>query len=93
VVADGTVARPSTTNGQTDVDRGSDEHETSRQEQHHHTDPTPDVAAACWTDPAASTSTDHRPYDSTVGEQGGASSTDGEANVDCGNVERDTSRQ
>ena len=70
------------TDGQTDVDRGSDEHETSRQEQHHHTDPTPEVAAACWTDTVASTSTYHQPHDSTVDVQGDASTTDGQTDDD-----------
>ena len=43
---DATVERPSTTDGQTDVDRGSDGIETPRHEQYHHTDVTPDAAAA-----------------------------------------------
>ena len=79
---DGTVERPSTTDGQTDGDSGSDKHETSIQEQHHHTDPTPDVAAERWTDAPASTSTDCQPHDSTAGDQGAASTTDGQTNVD-----------
>jgi hypothetical protein len=91
VEADGTLERPSTTDGQTDFDRGSDEQETSRPEQYHHMDSTPDVAAERWTDTAVSTSTDHEPHDSTVGEQGGASTTDGQTNVDRGNVKRDAS--
>ena len=82
VQADVTLERPPTTDGQTDVDRDSDEDETSRQRQDHHTDTTLDMAAARWTDTATSTSTDHQPHDSTVGEQGGASTTDGETNVD-----------
>ena len=82
MVADGTVERPSTTDGQTDVDRSSDEQHTSRQEQHHHTDRTPDMAAARWIDKAASTSTDHQPHDSTVDGQGDASATDGQTNAD-----------
>ena len=53
---------------------------------------TSDLAAARWTDAAASTSTDQQPHGSTVDEQGDASTTDGQTNVDCGNVERDTSR-
>ena len=79
---DGTLERPSTTNGQTDVDRGSDERHTSRQEQYRDTDSTPDTAAERWTDTAAPTSTDLQPHDSTVGEQGGASTTEGQTNVD-----------
>ena len=79
---DGTLERPSTTDGQSDVDRGSDEQETSRQRQYHDTDSTLDAVAARWTDTPASTSTDHQPRDSTVGEQGGASTTDGQTNVD-----------
>jgi hypothetical protein len=79
---DGTLDRPSTTDGQTDFDRGSDEQETSRQEQHLHTYSTPDMAAARRTDTAASTSTDHQPHDSTVDEHGVASTTDGQTNVD-----------
>ena len=51
------------------------------------------MAAERWTDAAASTSTDNQAHDSTVGNQGGASTTDGQTNVDCGSVERDTSRQ
>jgi hypothetical protein len=43
---------------------------------------TSDMAAERWTDTAASTSTDHQPHDSTVDEQGGASTTDGQPNVD-----------
>ena len=54
VQVDGTLERPPTTDGQTDVDRGSDEHEASRQEQYHHTELTPDVAAVRWTDTATS---------------------------------------
>ena len=72
---DGTLQRPSTTDGQTDVDRGSDEHKTSRQGQHHDTDPTPGVVAARWTNTAASFSTYHQPRDSTVREQGDAAAT------------------
>ena len=64
-----------------------------RHEQHHHTDATPDTVAARWTDTAASMSTDHQLHDSTVGEQGDASTADGQTNVDGGNVERDTLRQ
>ena len=45
VQVDGTLEPPSTTDGQTDVDRGSDEQETTRQEQHHDTDATPDTVA------------------------------------------------
>ena len=82
VQADVTLERPPTTDGQTDVDHCSDVQETSRQEQYHHTDSTPDVTAARWTDTAASTSTDHEPHDSTVAEQKGASTTYGQANVD-----------
>jgi hypothetical protein len=88
-----TLERPSTIAGQTDVDRGSDGHGTSRQEQYHHMDATPDTAAARWTDRTASTSTDLQLHDSTVDEEGGESATDGKTNVDRGNVERDTSRQ
>jgi hypothetical protein len=77
-----TLERPSTTDGQADVDRGSDVQETSRQEQYHHTHVTPDMAAVRWTDTGASTSTDHQAHDSTVGNQRGASSTDGQTNVD-----------
>ena len=91
--ADVTLQRQSTTDGQTDVGHGSDEHETSTQEQHHHTDSTADVAATRLTDTAVSTSTDLQSHDSTAGDQGAASATDGQTNVDCGNVERDTSRQ
>ena len=79
---DGTVERQSTSEGQTHVDRGSDEHEASRQDQYHHTDSTPDVTAARWTDTAASTSTDRQTHDSTVDEQGGASMTDGQTDDD-----------
>ena len=79
---DVTLDRPPTTDGQADVDRCSDEHETSRQEQYHHTDPTSVAAAARWTDTAASSSTDHQLHDSTVGEQGDASTTDGQTDVD-----------
>jgi hypothetical protein len=82
VQADVTLEHPSTTDGQKDVDSCSDEHEASRQEQNHHTDPTPDVVAARWTDAAASTSTDLQSHDSTVGDQGDASTTDGQTNVD-----------
>ena len=78
----GTLERPSTTDGQTDVDRDSDEEETSRHEQHHHTDATLEMTTACWTDTAASTSTDRQPHDSTVNEQGDASKADGQTNVD-----------
>jgi hypothetical protein len=81
------------TDGQTDVDSGSVECGTSRQEQDHDADSTPDMAAERWTETTASTSTDHQPHDSTVDVQGDASTTDGQTNVDCGNVERDTSRQ
>ena len=81
------------TDGQTDVDRGSDEHETSRHEQYHHTDVTPDAAAVRWADTEVSTSMNRQPHDSTVDEQGGASTTDGQTIVDCGHVECDTSRQ
>ena len=80
--ADGTLERPSTTDGRAGVDRGSDEHEKSRREQHHDADATPDMAAVRWTDTAAFTSTDHKPHDSTVGDQGDASTTDGQTNVD-----------
>ena len=69
------------TNGRTDVDRGSGEQETSRREQYHYTDPTPVAAAARWTDTAASTSTEGQPHDSTVGEQGDASTADGQTDV------------
>ena len=82
VRADVTLERPSTTDGQTDVDRGSDEQETSRREQCHNTDPALDMAAARWTDTVASTSTDHQPHDSRVDEQGDATMTDGQTNVD-----------
>ena len=81
------------TDGRTAVDRRTDEHETSRQQQYHHTTPTPDATAARWTDAAASTSTDLQSHDSTVGDQGDASTTDGQTNVDWGNVVRDSSRQ
>ena len=93
VQADVTLEHPSTTDGQKDVDSCSDEHVASRQEQCHHTELTPDVAAASWPDTAASMSTDHQLHDSTVGEQGDASTTVGRTNVDCDNVECDTSRQ
>ena len=79
---DGTLERPSTIDGQTHVERGTDEHETSRQEQYRHTDTTPDVAAARWTDTTVSTFTDHQSHDSSVGEQGGASAAGGQTNVD-----------
>ena len=82
MLVDVTLERPSTNVGQTDVDRCSDEYETSIQEQNHDTDVTPDAAAARWTDTAESTFTDHQSHDSTVGEQGGASTTDGQTNVD-----------
>ena len=82
VQVDGTLERPSTTDGQTDVDGDSDEQETSIQEQLHHTDTTPDMAAARWTDTAAFTSTDHQLHDSTMDEQEGASTTDGQTNVE-----------
>ena len=78
----GTLERPSTSDGQTDADYSSDELDTARQEQYHHSDPTPDVAAARWTDTAASPSTDHQPHDSTAGDQGAASATEGQTNVD-----------
>ena len=81
VQTDDTLEGRSTTHGQTDVDHDSDEDETSRQEQYHETDPKPDAAAARWTDKVASTSTDHQPHDSTVGEQGDASTTEGQTNV------------
>ena len=93
VQVDNTLERPSTTNGQTDVDHSSDEHETQRQEQLRHPDPTSDATAARWIDKAASTSMEHQPHDSTLDEQGGTSTTDGEKNVDCCNVDCDTSRQ
>jgi hypothetical protein len=79
---DVTLDRPPTTYGQTDAGRGSDEHETSRQQQNHHTDATPDAAVARWTDTAATTSADHQPHDSTAGDQGAASTTEGQTNVD-----------
>jgi hypothetical protein len=82
VQADVVLERPSTTDGQTDADRGSEKHETTRQKEHHHTDRTTDTAAVHWTDTAASTSTDHQPHANTVVEQGGASTTDGRTNVD-----------
>jgi hypothetical protein len=82
VQADVTLEPPSTTDGQTDVDRGSDEQAMSRLEQHHDTDSTSDMAAERWIDTAESTSTDLELHDSTVGEQGGASATDGQTNVD-----------
>jgi hypothetical protein len=44
--------------------------------------PSTDAAAARWTGTAASISTDHQPHDSTVDEQGGASTTDRQKNVD-----------
>ena len=50
------LERTSTTDGKTDVDRGSDEQDTSRQERHHQTDPTRDAAVARWTGTPASTS-------------------------------------
>jgi hypothetical protein len=40
------------------------------------------MAAARWTDTVASTSIEHQPHDSTLDEQGGASTTDGQTNVD-----------
>ena len=76
------LERSSTTDGQTNVDRGSDEHETSRQEQHHRTDSTPGTTVERWTDAAASTSTDLQSRGSTVDEYGGASTTHGLTNVD-----------
>ena len=79
---DVTLERPSTTDGQTDVDSGSHEHHTSRRQQNHHTDATPDAVVARWTDTAASTFTDHQPHAGTVDEQGDASTTDGQTNVD-----------
>jgi hypothetical protein len=82
VQADVTFERPSTTDAQKDVDRGSDEQDRSRQEQYHDTDTTTDTVAARWTDTAASTFTDHQLHDSAVVEQGDASSTDGQTNVD-----------
>jgi hypothetical protein len=82
VQTDDTLERPSTSDGQTDVDRGSDEQETSRQEQHHDADPTSTVAGASWIDTAASTSIEHQPHDSTLDEQGDAPTTDGQTNVD-----------
>ena len=82
MLVDVTLDRPSTTYGQRDVDRGSDEQETSRQEKYHHTDSTPDATVVGWTNAAPSTSTDHQSYDSTVGEPRGASTTDGQTNVD-----------
>ena len=82
MLADVTLERPSTTDGQTDVDRGCDGIETSRQEQQHHTEPTPNAAAERLTDTAASMSTYHQLHDSTVGEQGDASTTDGQTDVD-----------
>jgi hypothetical protein len=82
VYADGTLERPSTTDGQTDVDYAVDEQETSTHEQHHDTDPALDMAAARWTDTAASTFTDLQRHDSTVGEQGDASTTDLQTSVD-----------
>ena len=81
VQADVTLERPSTTDGHTDVGRGNDEQETWRQEHYHHTDPTPDAVAARWTETAACTCTDHQPRDITVGEEGDASTTDGQTNV------------
>ena len=78
----GTLERPSTTDGQTDVDCGTDKQETSRQEQFHHADATLGAAAARWTDTAASTFTEHQPHDNTADEQGGASTTNGQTNVD-----------
>ena len=39
------------------------------------------TAVARWTDVAASTTTFHQPHYSTVGVQGGASTTDGQTNV------------
>ena len=80
--ADGTLERRSKTDGQTGVDRSSDEHKTSRQRQYHHTDWTPDVAAVRWTATAASKSTYLQPHDSPGDVQGDASSTDGQTNVD-----------
>ena len=50
--------------------------------QYHHIDLAPDLAATRWTDAASSTSTDHQPHGSTVGEQGRASTTDGHTNVE-----------
>ena len=79
---DGTVERQPTSEGQTHVDRGTDEHETSRQEQYHDTDPTSDAAAARRTEAAATTSTDLQSHDSTVGDQGDATTTDRQTNVD-----------
>jgi hypothetical protein len=77
-----TLERPSTTDGQTDVELGSDEQEMSRQEQHDHSDPTLDVAAVCWTDTVASTSTYLQGNDGPAVEQGDTSTTDGQTNVD-----------
>ena len=79
---DVTLERPSTTDGQTEVDGDSDEQETSIQEQLHHTDTTPDMAAARWTVTAASTATDLQSHASTVDEQGDASTTDGQTDVE-----------
>ena len=82
MLADVTLERPSTTDGQTDVDRGSDEQGTTALYQYNHTDPTPDAAAARWTDTAESTSTDLQSHDSTKDEQGGACTTDGQTNIE-----------
>ena len=79
---DATLERPSMTVGQTDVDRCSEEQETSRLEQHHDTDPTPDAAAVRWTDTAASMSTNHQPHHGAAVEQEGTSTTDGQTVVD-----------
>ena len=82
MLVDVTLERPSTTDGQTDVDRGSDEHGTSRQEQYHHMNATSDLTAARLTDTAATTSMSHQSHGSTAGDQGDASTTDGQTNVD-----------
>ena len=82
VQIDGMLERQSTTDGQTHVGHGSDEHETSREEQHRPASPTSDMAAARWSDTAASTLTEHQPHYSTVDEQGDASTADGQTNVD-----------
>ena len=52
-----------------------------------------DAAAARWTDTAASKFTDHQPHDSTMGEQGGASTPDVHTSVNWDNVVGATTRK
>ena len=82
VRADGTVERQSTTDGQTDVDSDSDEQGTTALYQYNHTDPTLDVAAVCWSDTAASTSTSRMTALWASKEAHPPPSTDGQMNVD-----------